>query len=246
MTTLLFVGLSVAAFATSAVSAVLGMAGGISLLAVMTLTLPPSAVVPIHGVVQLGSNATRTVVFLRDVSWPLFARFAPGFVVGILSVVPLWSAARFEFLRGLIGLFLWFFVYSRRRGLAVRNAPLWSYTVLGLVVGWAAIFVGATGPILAPFFLRDDLRKESIIATKAVCQAWAHLWKIPAFLALSFSYRAHLPLLLALSVAVFLGTLAGRRFLLRMSRKGFVRAFEWALVVVGGVLVGQGILAAAA
>ena len=48
-----------AAFATSILSAVVGMAGGITLLAVMLLFLEPLAAIPLHGVIQLVSNSSR-------------------------------------------------------------------------------------------------------------------------------------------------------------------------------------------
>ena len=41
-----------AAFATSILSAIVGMAGGITLLTVMLLYLEPLVAIPIHGVVQ--------------------------------------------------------------------------------------------------------------------------------------------------------------------------------------------------
>ena len=48
--------LVIASFATATVSAILGMAGGVTLLGVMTALLPAPIVVPLHGVVQLASN----------------------------------------------------------------------------------------------------------------------------------------------------------------------------------------------
>ena len=47
----------VAALVTSIISGILGMAGGITLLGVMVALIPAGLVVPLHGVVQLGSNA---------------------------------------------------------------------------------------------------------------------------------------------------------------------------------------------
>jgi len=55
-----FVLLCAAAFATAVLSAVVGMAGGITLLAAMLLWLPPLVVIPLHGVIQLASNGSRT------------------------------------------------------------------------------------------------------------------------------------------------------------------------------------------
>ena len=48
-----------AALATSILSAVVGMAGGITLLSVMLLFLDPLVAIPLHGAVQLVSNARK-------------------------------------------------------------------------------------------------------------------------------------------------------------------------------------------
>ena len=58
--------LSVAAFITASISAILGMGGGIILLGIMALIIPEGyIVVALHGIVQLISNLTRRFVF-RD------------------------------------------------------------------------------------------------------------------------------------------------------------------------------------
>ena len=49
-----------AAFATSILSAIIGMAGGIVLLSVMLLFMEPLEAIPLHGAVQLVSNGSRT------------------------------------------------------------------------------------------------------------------------------------------------------------------------------------------
>ncbi|MCD8513817.1 MAG: hypothetical protein LRY63_11220 [Nitrincola sp.] len=40
---------------TSAITASIGIGGGILLLAIMAIVIPPAAVIPVHGIVQLGS-----------------------------------------------------------------------------------------------------------------------------------------------------------------------------------------------
>ena len=68
MSLTLAIALVVAAFGTSILSGVIGMGGGMTLLGAMTLGLPPAWVVPLHAIVQLFSNFTRTLVFLREIS----------------------------------------------------------------------------------------------------------------------------------------------------------------------------------
>ena len=51
----------------------------------------------------------------------------------------------------------------------------------GVLAGIATVFIGAMGPLIAPLFINDKLKKESVIATKAACQASGHLGKMPIF-----------------------------------------------------------------
>jgi len=230
-------GLVVAAYLTATLSGILGMAGGITLLGIMTALLPAAVVVPLHGVVQLVSNFTRTLVFVRHVNWRIVAIYSPPMIAGVMAAAWLWSGSRLVWFRPVIGAFILGFLLWRRWSPRLRNPPLWIYAPLGLVVGFLTIFVGATGPFIAPFFLRDDFDKEEVIATKAVAQAWAHLLKIPAFLSLGFDFRPHAPLLGGLVVAVILGTLTGKRLLGRLPRRTFTRLFEVVLAGIGVYLL---------
>lgn len=60
--------------------------------------------------------------------------------------------------------------------------------------GWAwptgslGILAGAVDPLLAAFFLRDDLTKEEVVANKSMMQLITHLTKVPAFIFLGFSF----------------------------------------------------------
>ena len=60
---LLDVGLLIAAsLVTSFITAAFGIGGGVVLLAFLALVLPPVALIPVHGVVQLGSNGGRVAI----------------------------------------------------------------------------------------------------------------------------------------------------------------------------------------
>jgi uncharacterized membrane protein YfcA len=229
--------LLIASFATATVSAILGMAGGVTLLGVMTALLPASVVVPLHGVVQLASNWTRTWAFRKDVRWSILGVFVVPSLVGVASAASIWADLELTWFRAWVGVFILAFLVWRRYTPKLRHPPLWSYAVLGLAAGLLAIFVGATGPFLAPFFLRDDFDNEEVIATKAVCQTWLHLLKIPAFLALSFDYGPYLPLLAALVSAVIGATYFGKHLLRSISKERFVFWFQLVLATLAVYLI---------
>lgn len=237
MSSAVFAILIPAALITSTVSGFLGMAGGISLLAVMTAVLPAAQVVPIHGAVQLASNFTRTLVYIRHVYWKIFFVYAVPVACGVAAAASLWSGDKLAWFKPGIGAFILLFLVWRRCKPTLRNVPLWVYAPVGLAAGFLTIFVGAVGPFIAPFFLRDDFKKEQVIATKAVCQAWGHLLKIPAFLALGFPFHEHGRLMGALFVCVLLGTIAGRWLLNRISKERFVLVYEFVLGAIALYLI---------
>ena len=234
--------LVVACFVTATISGILGMAGGVTLLGVMTALLPAPVVVPLHGIVQLASNWTRTWAFRTHVRWSIFFAFMIPAAVGIAIAANIWADLKLTWFKAWIGAFILAFLVWRKYKPKLRNPRVWSYAVLGLAAGLLAIFVGATGPFLAPFFLRDDFDNEEVIATKAVCQTWLHLLKIPAFLALSFDYSPYIAVLAALVAAVIGGTYFGKHLLSRVSKERFVFWFQLVLALLAIYLIGSTVL----
>jgi uncharacterized membrane protein YfcA len=235
--------LIVACFATSTLSAILGMAGGVTLLGVMTAFLPAPVVVPLHGVVQLASNWTRTWPFRRRVRWSILLAFMGPAVLGVGIAVSIWAELKLTWFRAWVGGFVLFFLLWRRYSPKLRNLPIWSYAGLGFGAGLLGIFIGATGPFLAPFFLRDDFDNEQVIATQSACQAWLHLLKIPAFLALSFDYMPYGPLLGALTAAVIGGTYFDKHLLKMISKERFAFWFQVVLGLLALYLIASTIFA---
>jgi uncharacterized membrane protein YfcA len=236
-----FAILFVASLVTSTVSGALGMAGGIALLGVMTTLLPAADVVPLHGVVQLASNLTRTFAFRKLVNRRMFWAYAPLALVGTVLATLVRSKIELGWFEPVVGVFILAVLAWRRYAPKLRALPMWSYAPLGFVVGFLSIFLGATGPLLAPFFLRDDLDKEEVIATQAACQTWVHLLKIPAFLSLGFDYLPHLGLLAGLLLAVVIGTYVGKHMLERLSQATFVIIFQLVLIVMAVHLIVTGL-----
>jgi len=70
-------------FVTSAMTGALGIGGGVLMLSVMAQLMPPAVLLPVHGVVQVGSNLGRAVLMRRDIA----RRLVPFFVLGSLAGV---------------------------------------------------------------------------------------------------------------------------------------------------------------
>ncbi|MFT7144318.1 MAG: putative membrane protein YfcA [bacterium] len=76
---LLLIGVS---FFTSFLTAIAGIGGGVMLLAVMVTVYPPSIVIPVHGVVQMGSNFFRMGLMRHFIERSIVVPFAIGSCLG--------------------------------------------------------------------------------------------------------------------------------------------------------------------
>ena len=235
--------LIISAFITSSISAVIGMGGGIILLGIMAIIIPEGyMVIALHGVIQLVSNTTRTFVFREHIKKNIIKEFLIGAFIGVLlSIiiviiimqfyqVGLANQMKFDILKPIIGIFIiWYLFFKKRKNIKDRS----SFIFAGGISGLASIFVGATGPLIAPFFLNKDLLKEHIIANKAACQVITHISKIPLFIYLfNVNYINEYHILIPLIISVFIGTQLGKKVLSFIPEKLFQQLFKTVLFLI--------------
>jgi uncharacterized membrane protein YfcA len=92
--------------------------------------------------------------------------------------------------------------------------------------------VGATGPLIAPFFLNLGLDRRALVGTKAACMSVGHLVKIAWFGVAGFAFGSHLVLLVAAGACVVAGTWVGSRILERVSERFFRGLYMVVLTVI--------------
>ena len=235
--------LIIAAFITSSISAILGMGGGIILLGIMAILIPEGyMVIALHGIIQLFSNTTRTYVFRNHLKKDLIKEFSIGVFFGvtlsiiiIVLLIQLFQVSsaneiKVEILKPLIGLFIIWYLFLKGPKKEKKTA---SFIPVGAISGLSSIFVGATGPLIAPFFLSRNLLKDNIIANKAACQMITHLTKIPLFIYFfNVNYLEEYSILLPLIIAVFLGTNFGKKMLRFIPEELFKKLFKITLFVI--------------
>lgn len=239
--------LILAAFLTATLSAIIGMGGGVTLLGIMAIIMPDGyLVVAYHGIIQLVSNVTRTTVYRHDIDRPILSKFAigiipglfvaAGLIYGLIQYYDVQSASeiKIDYLKPLIGLYILWFLYLRKKKPISDKAFTWMGGLSGLVT----VFIGAAGPLIAPFFISRDIKKESVIATKAACQAIGHFGKMPIFIILfHVNYLADWTVILPLVLAVYFGTKFGKKMLGRLPEKTFKMLFRGALTLIALRLV---------
>ena len=240
--------LIISAFITSAISAVLGMGGGIILLGIMAIIIPEGyMVIALHGIIQLFSNSTRTYIFRKHIKKNIVNKFLIGSFVGaFLSGVIIFLLVQFyevksaseikiDFLKPIIGVFILWYLFLKGPKKEKENQ---SFIKVGGISGLASVFVGATGPLIAPFFLNSKLTKENIIVNKAACQMITHLTKIPLFIYFfNVNYVDEYLILIPLILSVYIGTKLGKKILSFIPEKTFKMLFRVCLSVIAVRLI---------
>lgn len=226
-------------FLGSLITVAFGIGGGALLLAVMAVTMPPLALIPVHGVVQLGSNLGRAVLFVRHTFWPALPWFLVGSVIGvtiggsIAMNIPPWLVQM------AVGLFIIWAVLAR----TPRWLSRWPL-LTGLISSFLTMFFGATGMFVASYSKSLALPRHNHVATHATLMTVQHLLKSLTFGVLGFAFITWLPFIVAMILAGLLGTFAGGFVLTRMTDARFHRALDIVLLLIATRLIWSGVISA--
>ena len=137
---------------------------------------------------------------------------------------------KFDYLKPIIGLYILWYLYLKGAKKEQKNKL---FIIVGFISGLVSIFIGAVGPLIAPFFLRKDLTKENVIANKAACQIITHIGKIPIFMYFfNVNYIEQYTILLPLIISVYIGTNVGKKLLGSISEKTFKIFFKVCLTII--------------
>ena len=232
----------VVALVTSTVSGVFGMAGGLMLMGALALVLPVSAALVTHGLIQMAANGWRAVLHRQHVQWRIVGLYALGSagvatVIAFISYVP--SKPMLYLLLGLVPGLTWL----PRRILSLDAARPPQALLCGVLVTGLNLMAGVAGPLLDIFFIRTELTRHRIVATKAATQVFSHLAKVLVYGApLLRAGGTGMPPVWVFIVAVplaMLGTVLGGRLLDRMSDKHFLSWTRYIVTAIGALYLAQ-------
>ena len=215
---------------TACLTTAVGAGGGVLMLGVMSLFLPVTTVLPLHGVIQAGSNGVRSALLWRYVQWPVLLAFAagalPGAWVGSRALAGLSEAALELGLGAFILWACWGPMPRVGRGSSIRIG------LGGAFTSALTLFVGATGPVVAAFLRAMRLPRLDHMGTFSACMVVQHGLKIVAFGILGFAFGPYLPFLGAMLMCSLAGTGAGRMLLGRLDDRLFHRVLAVVLTLL--------------
>lgn len=226
-------------FLTSALTAAMGLGGGVAMLAVLSLGLPVTSVLPVHGVVQVGSNAGRVIIQRRHLVQPVLLWFALGSLAGIALGASVVVSIPDAVAKWALALFILWSVYRKKPSTTAQRHGKIYYVAGGVVSSFCTMIVGATGPLVAALLARTGLIKQPLVATHAACMVIQHGMKILAFGTLGFAYAQWAPLIAAMIVSGVAGTWVGTRVLDNLPESAFRFGFKVVMTAVSLQMIWQ-------
>ena len=231
VTPLIFSGLAFAAFCTALAGIMLGAAGGLVLIAIMAMVLPPAVLVPVHTLIQLGASCSRTMMMWRYVMRGALLPFLAGAAIGAAVGARVFLELPVTALQGIMAVFILVIAWLPKIG---RIGNLHGrFAVLGFGATFLGMFVSATGTLLAPFVASASPDRRNHSATIGALMMLVHISKLVAFGVLGIAVGAYIPLVLAMIAGSALGNFVGRHALDKIPEKVFRIGFKLLMTVLG-------------
>lgn len=228
-------------FVTAVISGVLGMAGGMILMAILVSTLSVSAAMMLHGAVQAMSNGSRTLFLWRHVQWRILPPYLVGAAAAVAGFAALTVVPNASVVLIAVGLLPFMArIMPRLDALDMDHAP--TAAACGVIVTAAQLLAGASGPLLDMFYLNSSLTRHQIVASKAITQTLGHLLKL-LYYGVLVGATDLLPwwIYAAAMATAVAGTRLGTRLLDRLADGTFRRISGWIILAIAAMCLVQGV-----
>jgi uncharacterized protein len=225
------------------VGGIIGFGSSIILMPALVLISGPRTAVPIMAVAALLANASRVVIWWREVDWRACAAYSvtaiPAAALGARTLVTIPQRVA----DGVLGAFF-ILVIPVRRWMTHKQfrIGLAQLTLAGALIGYITGIVVSTGPINTPFFLAYGLSKGAFVGTEALGSLGMYVSKAITFRSFGVLSDAVVLQGLIIGLSLMTGAVVAKRLLLRLSPERFDRLMEAVLLVSGLTLLGAAFL----
>ncbi|MEZ5823035.1 MAG: sulfite exporter TauE/SafE family protein [Xanthobacteraceae bacterium] len=240
MSPLLIAALGLLMVATSFLSGLFGMAGGLILIGVLLTILPlPSAMV-LHAITQMASNGWRAFLWRAHIRW----RPVAIYLIGCAIALGAWSITRYVPDKPIALLLLGITPFMARmtpKSIQPNPDSIAQGTFYGFICMGLMLMTGVSGPLMDTFFLGGNFGRKEVVATKAACQVASHFVKLVYFSSIIDQAASLDPVLAEVAVAAsMLGTTLARRLLEAMSDVQFRTWANRLITVIACYYIGYG------
>jgi len=218
------------ALVTSALTAIVGIGGGMILIAFMPGLLPAAAIIPVHGIVQFFSNSSRTLFGWRHIHWGFTTAFVAGSIIGGLVAACVTTEINLEYTPLIIAVYILLTVWGPK--LQFKKAPRGEFFTIGLLQTGLSVIVGAVGPLGQAAMLTKGFQRDALVVTAALMMTFTHLIKIILLTLLGFSFIAYWQIILGMSIGVIAGAYLGTHIRYKVPEVLFRNVMKWLLTLL--------------
>lgn len=223
------------ALLTSLVAGVIGFAGGMMLIAIMPIFLSPALIIPIHGITQLASNASRMVFSWQHVQWVLLPKFLVGSLFGLSIFGGLLMNMPTHFIPLFIGLYILLTLWSQSFTTFINRYE--NFYVIGFLQTGLGLLVGATGPIALSVLTKQLGQHNQIIATSSLFMTVSHLAKVCVFGWMGFALFDHWVVIVCMVCGAILGSWVGTKLRRLTSNQRLILIIKYLLSALAANMI---------
>jgi uncharacterized membrane protein YfcA len=234
--------LSVTVVATSFLSGIFGMAGGLVLLGALLVVLDVVPAMVLFAVTQMAANGWRSVLWRRHVVWGIVWRY----LIGALAMFFIMRWLAFLPDKALIYLALGiapFVADALPRKLVPDITRPGAPYICGFLLIFFQLLAGGAGHILDIFFQKSNLDRRAVVATKAVTQMSGHVMRFAYFGSFLSALDTSVPVWVyaAFMALAVVGTTLAAGVLQRMSDASFRAWSQWLIRIIGATFLARGL-----
>lgn len=228
------------ALVTAVISAVAGLGGGIILLGAIAQFHAPAVAIPIHGAIQLASNGSRGIILRNDINWRAVAFGSVLIIPAALLGVAVATSIPANGTRLAMAAFI--LVATWRPSLLRWDRPGRTERTLipvGAVSGFLSATVGASGPVVSPFYRAVTVSHQAFVATAAVTQVFSHGAKLAGYGFDGFDFAEHAAVIAIGMAGVLIGTWVGTNLLEKADERFLSILFKVTLTLLALRLIAR-------
>lgn len=210
-------------FLAALVNAAFSAGGALIILAVTSVVLPVSAIVPIHSTLLIGSTSMRTLLFWQDIEWKIAGPFLVGSVFAVAIGSRIYVELPDTFIATALSAVMLIAIWLPEVRWRPKLRHPW--VVVGFVHSLLSTLF-AYGALLHAIILHTGLKKRAIVATMGASLTGMGLFKITGYALNGFDYVPYFQTIAFAIAAAFLGTWVGRMVIDKISEKLFRAVFR--------------------
>ncbi|MGB5258064.1 MAG: sulfite exporter TauE/SafE family protein [Woeseiaceae bacterium] len=210
-------------FLAALVNAAFSAGGAMIILAVTSVVLPVTAIVPIHSTLLIGSTASRTVLFWPDIDWKIAGPFLAGSIVAVAIGARIYVELPETLIATAISIVMLIAIWLPEVRWRPKLRHPW--VIVGFVHSLLSTLF-AYGALLHAIILHTGLKKRQIVATMAASLTGMGLFKITGYTLNGFDYAPYIRTIVFAIGAAVLGTWIGKMVIDKISEQLFRTVFR--------------------